>query len=319
MHNIKSITFSYLRNEAHYEFLYFYVNLLDRYQHVRQIIEHIYPEFTQALELEKSLIDSARSSDLTKKLEEEDARIDRDVTGIKIAVKAASYNTDPLIVEAARILQNRLKDFGNIKAKAYKEEAAAVQILVDDLQMTYAVQVTLIGLTAWVDDLVVAENRFVQFYEERNRQIANRPKERLIDVRHRLESIYRSMNRYIAASATIEENTEFIEFINELNANIDYFNEHNHRTRKKNLSVTDHTIVEPIPTQNYMNGKAITPIPIAHYRMGGGVPVVELEFGVDFSLTYRNNKEVGMAMVILHGKGKYKGIVTVTFNIARQV
>lgn len=38
---------------------------------------------------------------------------------------------------------------------------------------------------------------------------------------------------------------------------------------------------------------------------------------VDFSVTYRNNVNVGTATLILHGKGAYKGQKIVTFNIAR--
>jgi hypothetical protein len=74
--------------------------------------------------------------------------------------------------------------------------------------------------------------------------------------------------------------------------------------------------VEPIETLPY-TGKAVTPVPVAYYRGDGEKPTVELVFAKDFSVTYKNNVEVGTADVTLHGKGHYKGQKTVTFNIAR--
>jgi hypothetical protein len=74
-------------------------------------------------------------------------------------------------------------------------------------------------------------------------------------------------------------------------------------------------VVETIDTQKYTE-KAVTPIPRGYYREEGK-PTVELVFAKDFSVTYKNNKEVGTAELTLHGKGAYKGQKTVTFNIAR--
>jgi hypothetical protein len=105
------------------------------------------------------------------------------------------------------------------------------------------------------------------------------------------------------------------EFINKLNVQVAYFNEHNHRAARKDLGEGEHTVIEPIATQQYTE-KAVTPLPKAYYREEGK-PTVELVFAKDFSLTYKNNINVGTAEVTLHGKGAYKGQKTVTFNIAR--
>jgi hypothetical protein len=58
-------------------------------------------------------------------------------------------------------------------------------------------------------------------------------------------------------------------------------------------------------------GKAITPIPVMYYEG------TELVFAVDFSLTYKNNVDVGEATVIMHGKGRFNGQHIRKFNIAR--
>ena len=69
-------------------------------------------------------------------------------------------------------------------------------------------------------------------------------------------------------------------------------------------------VTEPIPSQIY-TGKAITPIPVLYYEGK------ELVFTVDFSLSYKNNVEVGEATVTMHGKGKFNGRNIRKFNIER--
>jgi hypothetical protein len=71
-----------------------------------------------------------------------------------------------------------------------------------------------------------------------------------------------------------------------------------------------HAVTEPIATQKH-TGKAITPIPVAYYEG------TELTFAKDFNVTYKHNVEVGEAMVILHGKGKFTGSHERRFNIEK--
>ena len=44
---------------------------------------------------------------------------------------------------------------------------------------------------------------------------------------------------------------------------------------------------------------------------------LKLRYGVDYTLTYKNNKKVGTATCIIKGKGKFKGTKKVTFKIVR--
>jgi hypothetical protein len=314
MKSIKTILFSHLRNEAHYEFLFFFLNLVEKFPHVKQLVIASYSELLDLLKKEMKLLDATNASPLTQKLAAEDNRIDRDVSAIKSAIKTAQYHLDPAVVEAARVLSGRLKVFGDIRSKPYEEESAAVQVLVDDLQTIYSQEVNRIEIAIWVKDLADAENNFTQLYEQRNTEITERPHERFIDIRHQIEAVYHSMTTLIDATAIVDEDDkEYIDFIEQLNTNIIYFNEHNHHHRRKDISVTDHCVIEPIETQIY-TGKPIIVIPIVHYREED--KTVELVFSVDFTVTYKNNIEVGTADLIIHGKGKFKGQKTVTFNIS---
>jgi hypothetical protein len=314
MKKIKNIWFNYLRNEAHYEFLWIFRHLLDEFPIVKALVAILYEAFIALLALEKKLLDAARASALTQQLADADHRVDRAVSGIKATINAARYALDARVAEAARVLYIRLREFGNIKGKAYEEESAAVEVLLSDLSTTYAPQAALVGLGDWITELTEAEAAFTQLYLQRGDETALRPQERMVDVHHEIEAIYRKMTTLIEASAITSATPEaYDEFINKLNVQVAYFNEHNHHHARKDIGAGDHTVVEPIDTQVF-TGKAITPLPKARYRENDK-PEVELVFAKDFSVTYKNNVDVGTAEVTLHGKGAYKGQKTVTFNI----
>jgi len=75
-----------------------------------------------------------------------------------------------------------------------------------------------------------------------------------------------------------------------------------------------HTSAESIPTQPYFGSNPITPLTRVFYRTDDGTE--ELKFTIDYEVSYENNKEVGDALMILHGKGKYTGRFLITFHIA---
>lgn len=61
-------------------------------------------------------------------------------------------------------------------------------------------------------------------------------------------------------------------------------------------------------------GSKIKPSPIVK-AVGANGKVVKLKKGTDYKLTYKNNKKIGKAKVIITGKGYYKGSLTKSFII----
>jgi hypothetical protein len=308
MNKIKFIHFKYLRREAHYQFLELFNRLLDSYLEVKEIVGVFYIEFSQLLAKEKKLADAQKNSDYTAQIVAADHRDDRLLIGIKKIISIATRHFNPIIAEAAISLQNRLKPFGDIIRKSYEEEAAAIRILLADFQGEYAEKVDLVGLTSWIMELEIAVTDFERLLQLRNTEQAAKPLERLREIRTEIEDVYRKMIDRFNAFCTIEEKEVYTEFINQLNVQIDYFNEHNHRQSSKDIKVA---VVKPIPTQIY-KGKAITIIPEV------SIGETELVFGKDFTLTYKNNESVGNAEIIVHGKGAYKGNKSITFFISEK-
>ncbi len=71
-------------------------------------------------------------------------------------------------------------------------------------------------------------------------------------------------------------------------------------------------VIERIRAQRY-TGKKVRPKPTI--TVGG----VTLRRGTDYTLTYRRNRKVGRATIIIKGRGAYRGTRRITFRIARAV
>jgi hypothetical protein len=180
--------------------------------------------------------------------------------------------------------------------------------------------VTLLELNAWLAPLAKVNGDLETAMTERVEEIAKRPEQRMKSIRLEVdEQLCAILDKVEAMGETGSPfyNAAFVKEVNTLMIyNKDLIaQEAGHRHPVKDISVANHLVVEPIATLPY-TGKAVTPIPVAYYREEGK-PTVELVFAKDFTVTYKNNVEVGMADLILHGIGEYKGKKTVTFNIAR--
>jgi hypothetical protein len=306
MKKIITLLFSYLRGEAHYQYLNLFNLLLIEFPVVKNLVAMFYSEFVDLLAQEKQIVDAQKSSDYTQQIANADHRDDRLITGIRETVNAALHHFDPAVVTAAQSLQLRLKAFGEIQAKSYEEEAAAINILTGDLQSAeYASKVELLGLAPWVNELVEAVADFEELLKQRNIEQSSKPKQRLRDIRKQIETVYRNMINHISSADTLDTADTYTEFINRLNTQITYFNDHNHHPAPKNIRTAN---VDAIPVQQF-TGKAVTPIPVVH------IEETELFFSKDFKLAYKNNIQRGVAEMSITGKGNYAGKKNVTFNI----
>jgi hypothetical protein len=314
---IIKIHLAHLRNEAHYQFLILFRDLLIAFPFIFNLTRELYNQFILLLDRESQLVDAERGSVLSKALAKADKQVDKIVVGINSIINAGLHHYNQAVQEAAETLKARMKVFGNIKGKPYEEESAAVKLLITDLNGKYRPLTDLLGLREWVDQLELAENEFEQIFKQRNTELAEKPDFNLRQVRKEIDAVYQQIIEFIDAAAIANPSPDFDAFIRELNEEIEYAIDHSHRRVKKDLGAGDHTVIEPVDMQIY-TGKPVIVIPTVHY-CEEGKPTVELIFAVDFNVTYRNNIEVGTADIIVHGKGKYKGKKTVTFSIIKNV
>jgi hypothetical protein len=301
------------RNEGHYGFMRTVLNLIAASTVVQTLVAALLVTFEQLLNLEKTLVDTARKSNLTQLLTDADNRVDRTITGIREVVASGLHHYEAAIVQAAKELHNRLVAFGNIAKKAYEEESAAVSLLLEELQTTFASQVTILGLDGWVTELAAALAAFEELLQMRFAETAAKPAESLTEVRKQIDECYHSIVEKVNAAAVLDDDraqpaamAAYDDFITLLNVEIAYFNEHDEHHHAKHS--IDGTSVDAIPPQPYA-GEPVIVLPTVYFNGK------KLVFSVDYTLTYRHNTDVGVAEVFIHGKGEYTGKKEITFNI----
>jgi hypothetical protein len=167
-------------------------------------------------------------------------------------------------------------------------------------------------------DLHVACEEFRALLSQRSADELKKPEETFTVVRRGIEDVYHQIVTRVDAGAEMDASPDFAEFIDSLNGEIERLNHEFHRARK-DLSVGEHCVIEPLDTQKH-TGRPVTPVPEVHYRKDENEnekETVRLYLGKDFSVTYKNNVDVGQAELTIHGKGEYKGQKSLSFHIAR--
>jgi hypothetical protein len=272
------------------------------------LVDQYWYEFLRLLELEASLVDDSKKSPITEKIKEIDDRIDRLIVSINAAIASALHHFAPEMVEAAKILRDRMKILGKIISKSYEGESAAIQLLLRDLQGSLVPQVNIVGIADRVNELANSESLFTQLFEERNAQLAGRLQLNLTEIHSMIDPLYRNMVICVNAHITVNNATDCIEFAKELNEQIKYFIDHSGRNKSK-IDIRQ-AIVASIPDQSHTE-EPITFIPNVEYEGK------KLVFGTDFTVSFKNNTEIGNATLSIRGIGKYKGTKIVTFNIIK--
>ena len=305
IHFIKS---KLLRNEAHYQFLVVFKDLAVEQGVVVVLPDALWASFDDLLAKERGLVDAARASELTKLIVKADARKDRTVTGMRDVVSSGLHHFNPTIVEAARVLSKRFKEFRRIAGRPYEESVAGISVLVSDLNGVYAPQVAVLDLQPWVDELEAANIAFQELFVSRNAEITARPNYNLAEIRKRIDVVYRDIVHFVDSALTVNRSAELEAFANLLNPQIDYFNAGIHRVAKNDLA---EAVFDAVPNQLMIDGVPATPMPVV--RFDGR----KLAFATDYSVRYKNNRKPGTASIVVTGKGAYFGRREIAFNIVK--
>jgi hypothetical protein len=315
MKKFKAILFKTLPNAAHFNFCsQVSIHVSGAGAAVLSALGDVPAQFNAWLNKEAALMEWVRKSILTDQISEADHRMDQALVALKAQVRAQEYSPVPERVQTAHDLNLMLKNYGRVYLKPYEAEEGDVRTILVQLQGTYLQDVQLLDLYPYVNELNVAYEAFRQLLAQRDAKSVQKPAENFPTVRRGIETEYHRLATLVDAGAALNTSPDFAALIDKLNPEIDRLNTEFHHARK-DIGVGEACVVEPIPTQPY-TGKSVTVLPKAYYRTEGK-PTVELVFAKDFSVTYKNNVDVGTADLTLHGKGAYKGQKTITFNIAR--
>ena len=315
------LRYEHLRNETHVEFHTIVNSLFVKYTPEALGIASLYPPYKSLYDDEVTALDIIRRSELTIEIEGKDHERDYVFRGFADNVKSFRNHFDPDKRRAAEKLEVILEHYGNIAAKTLDDETAAIEDLHRELikQQNY-IHVAALGLGEWLGYLVQVSRNLEQLMLVRYDETSQRPDIHMPSVRKELDKVFRSILDLLEALIRVNGEETNKAFLAELNAVMERYKdilaqEAGRRHPIKDLGAGDHTVIEPVETQQY-TGRPVTIVPAVHYREEGK-ETKRLYLGEDFSVTYKNNVNVGMAELTIHGKGDYKGEKTVAFNIAR--
>jgi hypothetical protein len=225
-----------LRNEAHYQFFAAIIALIIKFPLIVEKLGDLFTSLQSLFAKEDEAVDYIRKSDYSAKIAAADERLDSAVIGLSETVRGALHHFRPEVVEAALSLKNLIKAYGNIVRKNYDEELAAVTNLLQDLNGAYATKISLIGgLSEWITEIKAASDNMTALLALRNTEKADKPKERMVNVRREIDPVYRDIVTKIEALTIVEGETAYVPFIKELTELIDRFNKiRSHKTKQDN-------------------------------------------------------------------------------------
>jgi hypothetical protein len=257
----------------------------------------------------KTEMERPHSSMLTGPIKQADDVCDATLEDIKRSIKAGSLSTIAAKASAGKTLEHFMKPFWDINKKPLLSQIS----MTGELFVRYAADNT---LQQAAQTLAIAD-LFAELPKQ-NTTLSNLYNQRLAEyvadlpaasgIKNVVAQDYNGVCDIIVRAV----NTEPVQ-----DALVNLFTGVND-IRKKYSALSPARInlagavTEPLSSQIY-TGKAITPIPVMYYEGE------ELVFTVDFSVTYKNNVEVGEATIIMHGKGRFNGRHTRKFNIMHQV
>jgi hypothetical protein len=221
---ITRIDYQHLRNEAHVELHDTTNTLLVESSPDSLGIRKQYDVYKPLVDDEKSSLDVIKKSGYTADIDEQDQRRDAIFRGLVDAVKSAENHFDQLKKKAAVRITIVLDNYGNIAAKTFDEETAAIDDLIRELGSgDYPALVATLALEDWLTQLNTENQRFKELMSARYKEVAKRPTTNMREARKKVDKAFLDIIYTIEALVLVNGITAYESFIKELNAILDRY------------------------------------------------------------------------------------------------
>jgi hypothetical protein len=220
--NIIDFHLAHLRNEEHFQFQTDFKELVETNNPITMNIAVAFASYLAVYNDESIALDVIRKSAISDEIAQADTVRDSTFRGFSDSVQSASRHFNIGVKQAAMRLQVVLGHYGNIATKPYDEETAAIDSLVNDLNTTYAADVTAItGLSEWVAELKANNDAFDNLKKNRYTEASSKTMLRMKEVRLQADAAYHTVTERINSLIIVNGETGYTSFVNELNARID--------------------------------------------------------------------------------------------------
>ncbi|MDR0603096.1 MAG: DUF6261 family protein [Bacteroidales bacterium] len=220
---IEIIELKKMRNETHTEFHEEVNHILVKYNAEISGITPLYSHYQIVLDHERESLDIIRKSSITTKIMEQDQNRDVSYRGFFDTIKGATNHFNAEHREAARMLSNTFKHYGNIAKKTLNDETAAINNLITELRKPALYQaLSLLGLLDWLDRLQYENDLFTELMRERYTEISQQTSYRMVETRKETDKYYHAIVNHIE-NLHLSEIPVNETFIKELNTVINSF------------------------------------------------------------------------------------------------
>jgi hypothetical protein len=214
-------SFSKLRNEEHFQFQTGFKELVIKSTPAVLGIETQFSAYLPFYDNESEALDFIRKSDITDALIDYDAVRDNTYRGFSDYVKSACNHYKPLMKQAALRVQVVIDEYGNIAAKSYDEETAAIVTMISKLNQNYSAEVAVLGIEGWLNELQINNESFDQLMRNRYSQENIKTQFRMRSVRLVVDAAYRKITQRINALIIVNGEADYKEFVGEMNQRIE--------------------------------------------------------------------------------------------------
>ena len=223
MKEIQSLPLTTMNNGAHFMFV---SNMAERAEKDTAVAEKCKAQVAalrSAVKAEDENLQISAKSLTTDKIAEADRLRDQLYAGYKKAV--GGYANFPVedVAEAAKVLQQHIKDYKiDTQAQLDKETGLLVNF-VQDLEGKFAEQVKMLSLTAFVEKLKAANEEVRELTSQRTDERSAKTAGALKAARIASDEAYRLLVLHVNAHALLEGEADYAAFIDYANTEIAHF------------------------------------------------------------------------------------------------
>ena len=223
MKEIQSFVPSHMNNGAHFTFV---SNMAERAEKDKAVAEKCAAQvkgLREAVTAEDENLQVLVKSLTTDKIAEADRLRDQLYVGYKKAVGGYANFPVESMAEAAKVLQQHIKDYKiDVQAQLDKETGLLVNF-VQDLEGKFAEQVKALSLTAFVEKLKAANEEVRSLTGQRTDERSAKTAGALKAARAVSDEAYRMLVLHVNAHALLEGEAEYAAFIDYANTEIAHF------------------------------------------------------------------------------------------------
>ena len=223
MREIQSIFLGNMNNAAHFLFVSNMAGRAEKDSAVSEKCKAQVKALREAVTAEDESLQVSAKSLTTDKIAAADRLRDQLYAGYKKAV--AGYAGFPVesLADAAKVLQQHIKDYRiDVQAQLDKETGLLVNF-VQDLEGKYKAQVDALSLTAFVEKLKAANEEVRELTGQRTDERSAKTAGALKAARVASDEAYRMLVLHVNAHALLEGDADYAAFIDYANTEIDHF------------------------------------------------------------------------------------------------